>query len=267
MKRNTLHLFCIFIELTIFIKGLFRQLYICCRRFTIFNAVTDLFGNMFNHGFNVSQYNWTRTTNAWKIDMGMFKGNFGQVVNKFTWGLFNSIVGGTVAHLYNTFGKIDGVTAMDGMLALSGGTGDSDGRAFTIGHYSIGPKGYKATWKDHIFVHEYGHYVQSQQWGPAYFGGIAIPSLMSAAFVEKWSGVNHHDRWFEADASYKGAKHFDKKYGSGADGYNIGNPNYFNKDIFIRGGRTLYCNPRTESYFQSSHPISPKKILFWDFVL
>ena len=41
--------------------------------FTIFNAVTDFFGNMVNHGFNVSQYNWTRTVNAWKIDMGMFK--------------------------------------------------------------------------------------------------------------------------------------------------------------------------------------------------
>ena len=53
--------------------------------FTIFNAVTDFFGNMVNHGFNVSQYNWTRTVNAWKIDMGMFKGNFGQILNKWTY--------------------------------------------------------------------------------------------------------------------------------------------------------------------------------------
>lgn len=59
---------------------------------------------MVNHGFNVSQYNWTRTVNAWKIDMGMFKGNFGQILNKWTYGIANSIIGNLVSQVCNTMG-------------------------------------------------------------------------------------------------------------------------------------------------------------------
>lgn len=42
---------------------------------------------------------------------------------------------------------------------------------------------------------------------------------MSAAFTSNASGMEHDERWFEVDASNLGAKHFDRKYGSG-------NPNY-----------------------------------------
>jgi len=43
--------------------------------------------------------------------------------------------------------------------------------------------------------------------------------------------ANSH-RWFEESASKLGAEHFDKKYGSGAPGYQKNNPNYFNKKNF-----------------------------------
>jgi len=119
-----------------------------------------MFANVVKHGFNTSQYNWKRTINSWKIDMGMFKGDFWQVVNKFTYGGLNSLIGATTAHLFNTVGMVDGVMDLNGMLALSGVT--SGGKAFTIGHYSMGPGNYVADWRDHLFVHEYGHYIQSQ---------------------------------------------------------------------------------------------------------
>lgn len=50
------------------------------------------------------------------------------------------VVGRTVAQAYNIIGKIDNVTYLDGMGALSGATGDCYSAAFTIGHYSFGPK-------------------------------------------------------------------------------------------------------------------------------
>ena len=91
--------------------------------FTIFNFITDGIINLVKHGFNVSSYNWTRTNNSIKIDLGLFKGSFKQVVNKWTWGLVNSLGGNVTAHLYNTIGKVDHISFMDGAIAVSGPTG------------------------------------------------------------------------------------------------------------------------------------------------
>lgn len=235
--------------------------------FTIFNAVTDFFGNMVNHGFNVSQYNWTRTVNAWKIDMGMFKGNFGQILNKWTYGIANSIIGNLASQVCNTIGLVDGVTDMDGMLALSGVTKNQNS-AFTIGHYSLGPKNYVADWRDHLFVHEYGHYIQTQRWGVLYFPVIAIPSLASATFTSKWSHMEHKDRWFEVNASNLGAKYFDKHYGQGAPGYTKNNADFFDINAFRYKNYTKYINPRLGTRHQDkTFPNTKGKIVFWDFII
>lgn len=216
---------------------------------TIISAVTDFIGNLFNHGFNVSQYDWDRTVNAWRIDMGMFRGDFGQILNKWTFSLPVSLIGNTFAHAYNLAGGIDNVTYMDGMLALSGPTGNKNS-AFTLGHYSFGPKGYEATWKDHLFVHEYGHYMQTQLMGIFYIPVVAIPSLISASLYPN----SHKDRWFEVDASRRGADYFDKYYGKGAKGYVKGSPDYFDREAFEDTSKkysyTSYVNPRTGSIRQ-----------------
>lgn len=240
--------------------------------FTVFNAVHDLVRNIGKHGFNISQYSWSRTVNSWKIDMGMFKGNFGQVLNKWTKGLPVSAIGNIVAHGYNFVGGIDNVTVMDGMLALSGATGSTfrdfgipNEKAFTIGHYSFGPKGYKADWRDHLFVHEYGHYIQSQQWGVFYFPAIGIPSFFSAAGI---SSINHDKRWFEVNANKLGAKYFDKHYGRGAKGYDADSPNYFDVKSFWNGHKTLYTNPRRNDHQQlMTSPHTKQTYTIWDFLI
>lgn len=203
---------------------------------------TDVIGNIFKHGINFSQYNWKKTTNAWKIDIGMFKGDLGQIINKWTWNLHNSIIGNTAAHIWNLSGNVDGVTEMDGMLALSGATGK--GKAFTIGHYSFGPENYKADWRDHLFVHEYGHYIQSQYLGPLYLNVVGLPSLASTAFVKKLTGIEHGNRWFETWANDLGARYFDKKYGENSY-YHRKNNQYFDYYAFKNGIPTDYVNPRT----------------------
>lgn len=67
-----------------------------------------------------------------------------------------------------------------------------ESKAFTIGHYSIGPKNYAADWRDHLYVHEYGHYIQSQRMGLLYFPVVAGPSLLSAAFTSSSKGMEHN---------------------------------------------------------------------------
>ena len=202
----------------------------------------------------------------------MFRGSFGQILNKWTLGSPVSFVGNLVAHGYNLAGKIDNVTYLEGMLALSGPTGDtfeaghSNELAFTIGHYSFGPKGYKADWRDHLFVHEYGHYIQSQWLSALYFPIIAIPSLCSAARICK---VDHDRRWFEVNASKLGSRYFDKRYGSGAPGYKKGDSNYFDLDSFKdERKKSPYENPRFNIVnTQKPYPISGEIYTIWDFLI
>lgn len=123
---------------------------------------------------------------------------------------------------------------------------------------------------DNLFVHEYGHYIQTQQMGFWFFPIVALPSIASAAFTSKWSGMEHPDRWFEVDASNKGAKYFDKHYGSGKAGYTKGSENYFDIDSFR--GRPLnfspYRNVRTGEREQDKvFPNTKGRVVIWDFIL
>ena len=60
--------------------------------------------------------------------MDMLKGNFGQIVNKRTWGRHNSLIGNAIGHTLNIMGFVDGVSDMEGMVAVGGVF--KDGRAF-----------------------------------------------------------------------------------------------------------------------------------------
>ena len=229
---------------------------------TIFAAVTDFIAGIAKHGFNISQFNWTKTTNAWKIDIGMIKGNFGQVLNKWTWSYPLSLSGKEIAHALNMAGSVRSVTNMDGMLALSGVTKGTS--AFTIGHYSFGPENYTATWKDHLFVHEYGHYIQGQIYGGLFIPLIGGPSLMSAMGI---GGPQHDKRWFEVDASKKGAKYFDKLYGQGKKGYVKKSKDYFDITSFQDKGESPYVNPRTGTLYQdTANPIHGSEHSIWDYL-
>lgn len=230
---------------------------------TWFTAITDGIINVATHGFNVSQYNWDRTIYAWKIDSAPFKGGFGNIMLNMTWGLPNTNIGNKTAHFLNIIGKVDGVSEMEGLTAIGGIT--SAGRAFTIGPYSFGPDNYKATWKDHLFVHEYGHFIQHKLLGPTYIPTIAIPSLASAAGID--GGVNHRNRWFEVDASRRGAAYFDEHYGSGKSGYVKGSPDYFDIYSFSISGSSPYINPRTGISDQNRFPITSSHYIFWDYYI
>jgi len=222
---------------------------------------TDMIINVFTHGFAFKRYDFKRTKNAWKIDMGMFKGSFSLILNKWTWNIVNSSWGNSIAHSLNLIGLVDNVSDMDGMVAV-GGLFKGE-KAFTLGHYSFGPNNYTATWKDHLFVHEYGHYMQSQIIGSSYLLTIGVPSLLSAM---KKDGRDHRSRWFEVDASRRGAKHFDKKYGSGAAGYIPNNSNYFDIYSFYTNKTSPYSNARGTQN-GSSFPISNSKNNIWDYII
>ena len=232
------------------------------------HAFTETVGNVFKHGLNFSQYNYKKTVNSWRLDTYIFKGGFGQVLNKLTWNLPNTLIGNYAGEFLNTIGMVDKVTTLDGGIALSGVTGNRES-AFTIGAYIFGPKNFEADWRDELFVHEYGHFLQSLDWGALYLPVIGITSGLSS-----WLGFGattddkHMHRWFEIDASRRGANHFDKYYGSGADGYSKGDPNYFDFSSFVTGNNAPYINPRTGKFSGNApNPISGQRNSWADILI
>lgn len=206
---------------------------------------------------------WSKTNRAWQIDKGLFSGNTGQILLKWTWGLPNTIIGNAAAHSVNVWGGVDKVTHLDGAVALSG---TNNKGALTIGQYIFGPDNFEANWQDHLFVHEYGHYIQSNWFGPFYLPVVGSTSLASAAGLGKPA---HQDRWFEVQASRMAANYFDLKYGSGSDGYLAGSVDYFDKNSFVSGGYSPYLNTRTLTFYQgrSGHPINGAIFSGWDIVV
>lgn len=120
---------------------------------------------------------------------------------------------------------------------------------------------------------KYGHYIQSQYMGISFIPVVGIPSLLRAAGTSKASGMEHGERWFERWANDLGGHYFDKKYGTGAKGYDSSSPNFFNKELFNSGDFTptpttiTYINPRTGiPNFWKAYKSSISKWTFWDFI-
>jgi hypothetical protein len=201
--------------------------------------------------------------NAWKMDVGMLKTDPNkqgdgkrtwELISRFTWQAPQTALGHIIMTGANVGYQVNDVTHGYGMTAVDMGL---NGTAFSCGNFTGGPKGYKADWKDHLFVHEYGHYRQSQQYGPAYLPVIAIPSIHSVIMADDgyYGSPKHENRWFEADASYKGAAYFDKFHGSKSKDYVAESDAYFDRNYFITGRNPHYINPRTGVANTLTNPI------------
>lgn len=203
--------------------------------FSIFNGIKDLFINTFikvwDQGFNAwsNADNWHSTYMAFKIDKGLFQGNFGQIVSRFTWEGIQTGLGYTFNHLGNTFNKVKSVDYYGGATVVE--STKSGWGAITLGSYITGSKGIKADPYNSLFQHEYGHYLQSQKFGPLYIQGFGIPSIYNAAF-----GDRHNSFYTEQDANKRGLEYFSEHI----HGYSYEN------------GWNFYKNPITD-YNSTTH--------------
>jgi len=76
--------------------------------------------------------------------------------------------------------------------------------AFTLGNYITGDRSIEADPSNSLFQHEYGHYLQSQNWGPLYIQKIALPSLYYAL------GPGSGNYPTEIDANNRAFRYFSK---------------------------------------------------------
>ena len=127
-----------------------------------------------------------------------FLGETFQGISRFSWEVIQTAVGNSVAQFSNIVGKISSVQYFGG-ATFSRSTWN--GGSISLGHnillqdnddqanITVGPGGY-------TFMHEYGHYLQSQSNGFSYLFKYGIPS----AFKNR--------EWTERDANFRAAGYF-----------------------------------------------------------
>ena len=109
-------------------------------------------------------------------------------------------IGFFVAGTYNLMGDVNEVSQYGGATVIE--SKRSDWGDVTLGCFIIGQKGIEADPSNKDFQHEYGHYLQSQESGIAYFERYGLPSL--------WSDHDHNNHPVEQDANIRAYKYFSK---------------------------------------------------------
>lgn len=176
---------------------------------------------------------WKSAKNGMKIDWGLFKGNGKQILSRFTWELPQTLIGIGISQAKNLIGQVDQVKYFDGATyVINENKGKSNG--MTIGSFinmnlnegydknKYEPNGKFTILNDAMFMHEYGHYIQSQEQGWGYLS-TALRSLKSAKnstylktiYDSEGIGVmqsTHNVFWTETSANKKASKYFKDKY-------------------------------------------------------
>jgi hypothetical protein len=166
---------------------------------------------------------------------GLFAGNVVQIATRWTWELPQSMLGYSWSSVRNDTHRVD-VEYFDGATFVINETPDK-WNGVTLGSFiNINSKYVPRDEKGHfspqsyetqLYMHEYGHYLQSQEYGWGYLVSVGIPSIISAARSEKLSDkLSTHDiKWYERRANQKAADFFERVYPSWDETkYPINNP-------------------------------------------
>ncbi len=101
-----------------------------------------------------------------------FWGRALELGSRFTWQLPQTALGFTLAQSMNSISLVNEVNHFRGATVL-----DSrfTGGAFTVGSFIMGPRGMRPDFRDHLFVHEYGHYL----WGCLFTFALLLNGLLN----------------------------------------------------------------------------------------
>jgi hypothetical protein len=191
----------------------------------------------------------TKTNNAFMIDKGLFiadkdktfAGQMLQIAKRLTWQLPTTLAGNFYSHGVNLTGNVERVHYFHGATVMY-----KDRK--TYGAVSIG--GYihmsdrdrdgnirNTDYGNALLLHEYGHYLQEQYYGPLTIGS-GISSGISAFKSKRGIGNHDHDKsWFEQDANWRSNTYFTRK-------------NEFNNfKVSLSNGSTISAQENFESRF------------------
>ena len=197
----------------------------------LFAAIFGFFKGLFK-GKNPFKTAWKAVKNEARMYAGLFIadknknfwGKLGQIVSRWTWELPQTIFGLAYSKGRNWAGKVDAVQHYRGATyVINEYGGKKDG--ITFGSYinmndwydkPVNENGDFDPMQDGIYMHEYGHYLQSQLFGPLYLFSHGIPSFVDAMKSEPIKGTSYktHDfYWTEIDANKRAKKYFEENEG------------------------------------------------------
>jgi RHS repeat-associated protein len=170
-------------------------------------ALSNLDGNWLAAG-------WDRVWNQVEFFGGLFVGNAWQILSRWTWELPQTVLGFGYSSGRNLFEKIDHVKYYDGATFVINEY--KDGASSTLGSY-INIKGNRpmpvdeygnfAPYKEKHYMHEYGHYLQSQDYGWGYLFSVALRSADTVGNPEE-----HRTKWYEMNPNKRAERYFRSKY-------------------------------------------------------
>jgi RHS repeat-associated protein len=146
-----------------------------------------------------------------------FGGQVWELVSRFTWQLPQTIGGYYTAQTYNLFQKVNWVEHEHGATVVNADrmlrSQDENWGGVAQGSFIVGDPRIEANAHNHLFQHEYGHYLQSQEMGWGYYNRVGIPSIMSGGrYGDDENGIGRHDfHPVEQDANRRAFLYFNNE--------------------------------------------------------
>ena len=167
---------------------------------------------------------WESFGNSWKMFLGNFyldENNFEkglwQGYSRHTLGLLQTFAGQAYSYYRTVVGQADRVDYFGGATFVSNEYAHNR-QGVTLGDYvniDLKNSGIDRNFKDYIkydpmYMHEYGHTIDSSKWGLLYLFAIGIPSAISASKVSSGSNYQHQAYWTERRANRLAESYFSK---------------------------------------------------------
>lgn len=190
-----------------------------------FATATSMIGGSLHHG-------WEGLVNAGKIFLGnfyldenkLFWSQVGEGILRHTWAATQQSVGYFWSSFRNANGDVDRVDYLGGATFVT----NENYREGSVSLGSYMNMNYEDTITEPfetfvrhtpVYMHEYGHYLDSQAFGPLYLPTIGLLSLISASrdiyikSPEKFKIDAHCYYWTETRANRNASDYFGKYYG------------------------------------------------------
>lgn len=206
----------------------------------------------------------SRTAKAWQIDKGWIQSDknlskaerFWQITSRFTWELPQSILGYLYLTSNNIVGNVDRVEYFGGATY---GINENLSNAYNSKNVSLGSFIHMNDYgsvdrpfdqyvcSNPTYMHEYGHYLESQYMGLFYLPGIGVPSLLSQITED----ITNLDKMKETPSnSYQHKRFYTEKWANtlAADyfaQYGVNWAEYYYRD---KAGNKTYLNSQYPIY-------------------
>ena len=124
-----------------------------------------------------------------------FMGGLWQSISRHTWEHPQTSIGSDFSQMMNMIGEVDRVDYLGGATYSTGEGREGSEYGITIGSFikmkingKIEGDFTEYVLSNPLFMHEYGHYIDSQRMGLTYLINVGLPSLISAGTSEEIDG-------------------------------------------------------------------------------